>query len=373
MFHIYSILIGCERMTRKNSILLLLILLCFAIAGCAAAPAGATRPSGAETMPTVADLFTQPVESTEPEPASTVPAGEIVLGGISHGFRGEPSQDDAGLYYRYEGGEMRFPYSIDASGGLTQAGIGILLFVDGQPQPYKTAEDEDYRYLHTFYSKKNFITEEFIFTPVTGQAGDMLEIYAVNINYPDWSPSKEAFGFAHTMGMIWAGMRLQYQASPAPAVLPETAARLLACEKRYVDLTEDEIRGWSSQDLQQEVAWKFLVNGHGDAGTAAITGITPEDPLELYFEILGSPYAQFGLVVYLNNEPVFLDGENALYLDIQSGKKTVVEAQVDMAGFDGEGVVYAILVPRNFCSESLLGTSCGLTGSKTFYLQGIAD
>ena len=67
---------------------------------------------------------------------------------------------------------------------VPERNVGILLFLDGRPQPYRLEGDTDYQYMHRFTLNNEMIYPVFYFTPVTGQAGDTLEMATLTVLYP---------------------------------------------------------------------------------------------------------------------------------------------------------------------------------------------
>ena len=355
---------------------LLAVLLCFA-AGCA--DDSANTPTDG-SMPTVENIFSRPEDypsGTEDtaETAGTAGSEKEFIEfeqprSLMHGPTDDNMQKDAfGTYYVYEGGEMHLQYQILAD-GLSTTGVGILLFLDGQPQPYKTASDGTCSYIHTFYpADKERLLEELIFTPVTGEKGDELELYMVSIQFPDYFPFDGIFAFPHTSGSTAAGTRLKFSAARPAAELPEINSRILSQNVYYEDLPYGDTAGWSDTDLMERVESNFTVNGHTAQDSNNLYGITAEAPVELNFELWGSPYVNYGLVFFVNNVPVSAAADDLLFLDVKNGQKTVVEAAVDISDFNGEGVVYGILVPRNYYTSEVL-TRAFVSESRTYYLCG---
>ena len=89
--------------------------------------------------------------------------------------------------------------------------------------------------------------------------------------------------------------------------------------------------------------------------------------MSLCYEIWGTPLVHYGLVFYVDNEPVCGADGKPILVDVQEGKKTVVTAELSLPEFDGESVYYAILVPRNYFGEDFL-PRVYLESSKTFFL-----
>ena len=159
---------------KKCTILILTLCLLFCIAGCAA-PAIETAP------PTVADLF----DNTATTPSEELDAPDAAMVSLGFGLMGDFVTDETNRrLYLYHGGEMRLGYWMEAE-GYSNMGLGMFLFVDGQPQPFKTESDGTERYMHILYPPEGEkITGQFLFTPASGEQGDTLEIYTMHINYP---------------------------------------------------------------------------------------------------------------------------------------------------------------------------------------------
>ena len=351
--------------------------------GCSAVRDNPTNET--TTSPTVEDIFQNP-ETTEPKPyETTLPSNEcpteqttpseetappspegMFLGSLSAGPQ-TWSTDDKGPYLTYEGGEMAIPFEITATGALAERTIGIILFVDGQPQPYRTNEDSEYKYMHIFKaSLKGVCRTTLMFVPVTGKQGDDLEIYAKPLLDPLRTLAENGQGPAIT-NTAHSSFRLKYNATPAVFTCPGTRLRLSESTVSFVDTTYDEIGSWSDQALIEKNETHLYVNEISDKGATTIFGISAETEVNLKFEIWGSPYVHYGIVFFVENEPVFATDGAPLLIEVCNGQKTVVEARLSMAQFDGESPVYAILVPRNYRS-SKVQTTCGLDSSVVFFL-----
>ena len=140
----------------KKRLLSLTLCLLLALSGLTAC--GKSGEPEAES--TLENIFTTPTteaasQSTEPDSQATDPSSpespNPFFGGISHGFSDETLINEKGRYNIYEGGEMHIDYFMAVSGNVAKDGVGLLVILDGQPQPYKTAEEDNYSYLHTFY------------------------------------------------------------------------------------------------------------------------------------------------------------------------------------------------------------------------------
>ena len=98
--------------------------------------------------------------------------------------------------------------------------------------------------MHTFdLNIKGYAKDELIFTLVVGAAEDTLEIYTLNINYPEYFVGESDFEFAHTSGSVATGTRLMYHETPDIAYFSEVSACASAFTKEYIDLTCKDISG----------------------------------------------------------------------------------------------------------------------------------
>jgi hypothetical protein len=296
---------------------------------------------------------------------------------MSFGIRGDREVDEMGHFYRYGEKEMCLPFVLGANGqtkfDTAKQGFGILLFLDGQPQPYRVGADGELTYFHVFYPDFNLIkpsNEEVIYdlyiTPVTGEKGDMLELWATTISYPHWQTSDPSTGWKYTFGGIQFGTRVKMDATPK-AEKPDIAERIGDVDISYVDTTFQEVGDWSDQELIERYAYTWFVNDwQPKPGEAYYYNFTPSDSVELRFEIWGTPYVRYGLMFYIDNQPI--SAQQEIVFDMQSGKKTIVTITLNLSDFDGECVVYAALIPRNAKTPENFNTVSFLDMSKAYFL-----
>lgn len=102
-------------------------------------------------------------------------ANADILGQLGHG----PAEiilneDGTRAVYEYNGSQFELEYHVTTSG--TAKNMGFLLFLDGIPQPYQVDGEGDVDYMHMFELEDDdqAYPFSFVFTPVTGSAGDTL-------------------------------------------------------------------------------------------------------------------------------------------------------------------------------------------------------
>lgn len=357
----------------RKAICILLIMAVIVLPACANITQDHTSPSAEST---VENPFTGSTpENAQTEEQSTTPQTGY-SGTISHGFTDKSLTNEKGLCHLYTGGELHIQYSITTTGNLGDAGIGILLILDGQPQPYKTAGDDAYRYVHTFYpSAVKGMTVELILTPVTGKEGDTLELTAFHILDPDYYPNEQVIGMMQTNGSVWSSTQLVFQATPPEAQPMEGTDRMKSQTITYTDLTSDDIKGWSSEDLNSERSFTFTTNHAEDS--ANIYGISQGEDLIVHTEVFGATSVQWSLILYVDHQPVSVLSENPMNFSTQNGKKTIIETVLSMDDFDGESIFYAVLFVRNWRDPAVRNsTNCTSEITSTYYLtdaESLAD
>lgn len=358
----------------KKRLLSLTLCLLLALSGLTAC--GKSGEPEAES--TLDNIFTTPTteaasQSTEPDSQATDPSSpespDAFFGSISHGFSNDNQQNGQSSSPVYEGGELHINYFMAVSGNVAKDGVGLLVILDGQPQPYKTAEEDTYSYLHTFYpTPEKQLDIEMIMTPVTGQEGDTLELTVFHLLGPDYysNPNEPLPGMRQTSGSTFSSTQLVFQATPPKAELPDTPERVAAQSVEYPDLTSGELASWTAAELQTDSSYAFATNYNWNSGY--IFGVSPEKNLTIRSEVLGSTAVEWSYILYVNHQPVSVLPENQVMFRTQNGKKTVIETTLDMSDFDGEGIIYGVFYVRNLRDSSSLNFSAGPVFSATHYL-----
>lgn len=334
------------------------LVLILALAGCApdpSVPMKGTEPP-ATTVPAPAAPQEAPPSVTSP----AAPTGDY--GRASQGFVRTPLTDESGADLLYTGGEIRIPYRLDASGPAYADGAGLLLFLNGVPQPFRTGERDTTEYPQVFQGDENgriLVQTELIFTPVTGRKGDTLELYAMGIVAPNCRPSDRA-SFAYGFGSQSTGISLRFESDPPAQELPERAGHLADITARYTPVTPVDT---TCRELQnQDFYFDFTANeapGHG-----WLHGIAVGAPIHLRQWVYGNEDARFGIIILVDNRPVAPEDGSGILVEIRADEKAVVEAELYLSEFDGEAAVYAVLVPLD------PDAVCFLQASSPIYLSG---
>lgn len=253
-----------------------------------------------------------PEMSTEEPPASqTTGETQGYDGYMGLSFRDEPRV--------YTGSPLHVTCRLSASHDTWGDGIGLLLLLDGRPQPYRTGDSDALRYMHTFQPLMGGGPDvELTFDPVAGHEGQTLDLVAVAVKNPDRHTSDPTVPFDHTGGALAALCQVEFEAEPGETTVP--GGNRLGCE---AEITMEDTPG----------------NGYSFRFTP---GARQEGKQKFQAQLTGPAGAEMWVAVYFNNQPV-----SCLPFTGMENQRTVVDMVMDLRDFQGDGMVYAVFYGRN--------------------------
>ncbi len=343
------------KMKRLYCLLLCLALL-LTLTACGPVPAPTETVDNPFTQETTAPAPSETASAATQQPVLSEPGG-IVLGLSDKGYEypdpSDPAQ--AGLpdrFYGYHGGEMTITLELYPTGHEI-TGVGFLLFVDGYPQPYRAEDDTEASYMHVFFppdgTGDDYEYYDLSFIPVTGKAGDDLEIWVQAINYPQrfpepgtkllWDPTRS--------GMISSGTTLHFFVDPPQAELPSVQDRLISQTVAVEELVTEEVQNLTINQLRQFNDFSMHVVDWENQSQTFCLSAGEDTPVHLHSVAYGAINTDYRLVVFVDNVPISVAEEDLPALYYEVGQKIIVDTFVDLAGFDGSSLIYAVLVPRS--------------------------
>lgn len=359
-------------MNRKLVKILPLVLVLCIMCGCA-------KDDQHENMPSaVDDIFSHSETTSQTEPAPenvTVSDGnqgaDQDLGSLSHGFSNTET-DDNGRYVNYQGGELEITYKLKGTGQIAENGIGLLLFLDGQPQTYRVANGEEYSYLHTLYPDAEKAEITLYLTPTAGKQGDTLELYAFAILDPDFYPTKgEAIGHKHTFGALFTNtLRVNFEADAPSAAMLDCPKVYQSCEITVVDLGSVDTSGKTQEDLNNNI-YAAVNIAYEPMDYTYLYEVTSDSEIRVELEVYGCTEAEYGVVFFIDNQPISTDPAEYIYVQPKLGKKCTAAITMQIPDFDGSAVLYGVLIPRNR-AEIMHYADCEPISFDTLYLTSEA-
>lgn len=311
----------------------------------------------------IPDSMPPPSQAVAANPFDEVEEDAGFLGMLSHGAASPDfSKSGERLPFPYDGGEVRLEYRFSLTGKMDA--VGFLLFLDGQPQPYKVDDaTAEYAYCHSFPAGEDQ-SVSFLFEPVTGSTGDTLTLTVVSITNPDFQPDMESttsYGWYHKT--LDSRIELQFHAD-APAVhskFPPAREIFMRSDMweekvtaQYVE-TEFPKHGWggvSLDTLDSGIYYTFSLDG----------GITYDNlrvsaPVTLRFTMCGTAGTSYSIVFFLDHQPVKL-GESTCYsVALSKGGVMELEAVIDPDKLGQFNTFYCVAVPRDGGSATFFKTN----------------
>lgn len=285
--------------------------------------------------------------ATETAPEQAQAQIDYITGGIitGRGVDTEGKLDSHGLYFPYTGGEMTLELYLEAQ-GLEKEGVAVMLFLDGLPQPFRMEGSDQLVYQQMLYPNGGkSSTFPISFTPVTGEAGQTLELcvmYFPSLCSPaDPQPLRAWY---QEDGVMFCMYRVVMEQTPPEAQLPPVTDRLISWSLEYEDI---DLYSWTPGN----VAWNVYFNGSYTNGIT-LHGYTGEDPLSMEYILFGDSQDDYRVVVYIDGEPVFFDGQIPTFHPSTS-QKVSLNAMLDCSGLEGDQIVFAVILRRNYYGEGV--------------------
>ncbi|MCR2025988.1 hypothetical protein [Anaerotruncus colihominis] len=266
------------------------------------------------------------------------------------------------LPFPYDGGEFRLEYQFSLTGKMDT--VGFLLFLDGQPQPYKVNDTTaEYEYCHSFPAGEDQ-SFSFLFEPVSGSTGDTLALTVVSITNPDFQPDMEStssYGWYHKT--LDSRVELKFNADAPVARSDATPVREIfsQCEVREEKVTaqyvENELPkyGWggvSMDTLDSGIYYTFSCDGGITYDNLRVSALVP-----LRFTMCGTAGTSYSIAFFLDHQPVKLDESTFCSITLNKGGVMELEAVIDPDKLGQFHTFYCVAVPQDGVSAPFFKTN----------------
>lgn len=232
--------------------------------------------------------------------------------------------------------EVKVPYHVENLDESVEAEFGILAFTDGIVQPYRI-EDENGNilkseaYMQKFHlkidEKQNFY---IVFSPVSGKKGEKVGFITASILKPDFM----AKGKDTNYGVYYA----LSATIPQQITISEHIKNSYISEKssKNVDIPED-VLGEIESSLAGETIEEYLGNSfqckiESEAQEKFVA--VEEGIAKIHFYCLGGPEVLKRLTIFINNQPVKINGADFLEFRTETGKMTEADLEISTDGLE---------------------------------------
>lgn len=314
----------------------------------------------------IPDNLPPPSQTAASNPFEAAEAETEILGMLTH-EAASPVFSESGerLPFSYDGGEFQLEYRFSLTGKLDT--VGFLLFLNGQPQPYKVNDSTtEYAYCHSFAAGEDQLFS-FLFEPVTGNAGDTLTLTVVSITNPDFQPdmmSTSSYGWYHQT--LDSRIELQFH-TDAPAVLsdaPPVREIFVQSEVRKEKVTaqyvETELPKYGWGDVSMDTLDSGIYYTFSYDNSIVYDNLRVSAPVALRYTMCGTAGKSYNIAFFLDHQPVKIGGSTSCSITLNKGDVMEIEAMIDPDKLGQFNTFYCVAVPQDevsapfFKSNSIL-------------------
>ncbi len=232
---------------------------------------------------------------------------------------------------------VSFRYYVDNDGKTTD--FGLLLFVNGIRQPYRTEEESENKIMHIFDVNQDERKVQTIeFEPVVGEKGDEVLVEIVTMFQPDFIQTENCnYEFNHKISSLYPSKMSVTQKTDLsePKVCTEYEVTPISDELRQEFNTMSSSGGASGENALDSSVYietlkndvfltpKDLVDGKGD-----ITPFTINDSVTLC--MYGGESCQYRVSMYINHNLVTGAFDGADYIDMTPSKDSICKKKIDL-------------------------------------------
>ena len=299
--------------------------------------------------------------AANPFEAAEEDAGFLAM--LTHGAA-SPDSSESGerLPFSYDGGEFRLDYQFSLTGKMDT--VGFLLFLDGQPQPYKVNDTTaEYAYCHSFSAGEDQ-SFSFLFEPVTGRAGDTLALTVVSITNPDFQPDMEStssYGWYHKTLDSYVELNFNVDAPAAHSDLPPVREIFSQSEAREEKATaqyvENELPKYGWGDVSMDTLDSGIYYTFSCDGGITYDNLLVSAPVPLRFTMCGTAGTSYSIAFFLDHQPVKLGESTCSSVTLSKGGVMELEAVIDPEQLGQFNTFYCLAVPRNGTSAPFFKTN----------------
>lgn len=231
---------------------------------------------------------------------------------------------------------VSFRFFVDNSGKTTD--FGLLLFVNGIRQPYRTEEDSENKIMHIFDVNQDEQKVQTIeFEPVVGAKGDEVFVEIVSMFHPDFIQAENSnYEFNHGISSLWPSKMAVTQETglSEPNVCSEYEVTPISDELRQ-EFNEMGSAGASVgnaldnnvyiETLKNDVFLtpKDLQEGKGDSKP-----FTTNDSVTLC--MYGGESCKYRVSMYINHDLVTGAFDGADYIDMTPSRDSICKKMIDL-------------------------------------------
>lgn len=294
------------------------------------------------------------ISGNDTNPFESNDVDTVVMGGISHG-PSTPNVNESNnlIPWKYDGEEVNMEYYVNASGQAKN--VGFFIFVDGIPQPYKINEpDASYEYMHTFELQEDNVNVPFtfIFSPVTGEKGETLNVTIASIYNPSFMPDMDkssSYGGYHALLPATYRLAFEKDAKPLQYEASKIIENINLSNEPVTNKLLETLSNSSSSEINTDTFNNEIYNliYYDNAVKMDNYKIGDDGTLHITYKLCGCAGLEYNTTFYINHQPIAFSDGVSVDTVIEKGYVSVIEIDIDSDKLDDFNTFYAISVPKN--------------------------
>lgn len=284
------------------------------------------------------DLFEENRESLDQELASQT-SRNLIFNAIN------PPKD---YTPHFTGDPIQISWEFSAVEGAAES--ALLIFVDGRVQPYRVVDGQSEAEaqlspLHIFRLPKDESREITVeFTPSAGRAGESVGVFFAAVATPSFLPEsvdRPYYGLNNwTMNTL--AWNLVFDAD-VPAEAPADDSVDAAFSPIPDPAPGSDLSIYDDYMLQYAYFDMTAPDGDESEFDPVVTAKNGRIPLKIVK--YGGETAEYRVTVFLNHEPISIDGKPSLSFPVEYGKTSTLEFKIDITDAPKLNTLYAVAVP----------------------------
>lgn len=227
------------------------------------------------------------------------------------------------------------------------AEFGIMIFIGGTIQKFKTLEYSKNEYMHTYSLKQNnkkSIDIELL--PQNVDAGKY-DLYVIAILNPSFTAEAPNYIFGYNHKITYASTKINITMDLPSNVYTYT-------DSKSSQITQEEIDSYKNSDGSNQLD-KFMdciiVNNGAKEDRKIMLG---DGNLNIDFKLLGGDAASYYLTIFINHKPIKINNKyNNALINLEKEKSSTVSFNYDFKDIADNSVIYAIAIPADMSTDTV--------------------
>ena len=286
---------------------------------------------------------------------------------------------DQRIHYAGDGEPVALSYMLSAPEGDAEA--AYILFADGIVQPYRLAEPTDEAEgidapVHFFRLKKDEMREiTILFDPIVGKKGDTVGLYFAVVLTPSYvPPDKEHPGYGNFSTLFNGGgpygLVMEADAKSTDNEVGYRIPTVVQPIPKSYWMSNQTLEERSAESLRMYTTYLRPPLGDGQ-----FPGYIEAENGMVQFRLLrtGGTSFSYRTTVFVNHEPIAVDGHPDFVFDAEYGMETSVPITLDVSPYPRRNTLYAVTVPVGDLNRIRMGEAAFLQSERLLLINDLAE